>query len=197
MHLNLIDTAGIPDFRGPTLAAMTAVETTAVVVNAHSGIELATRRLMRRAKQRRLCRMIIINRIDVEDVAKRLIDFGFHAPTMSWPVPGTLMIEPTESESLEELDRFCESMITIHGEIMAVKSGEADSKNNVLKNAPHTAATLLSDDWDRPYSREQAAYPADWTRQFKFWPVVSRIDNVFGDRNLVCTCDTVEAYAQR
>ena len=124
--------------------------------------------------------------IDVEDVAKRLIDYGFHAPTMSWPVPGTLMVEPTESESKAELDRFCDAMIAIHGEILAVESGALDRKENPLKHAPHTAQTVVSDAWNRPYSREQAAYPAPWTREHKFWPAVGRVDNVFGDRNLVC-----------
>jgi glycine dehydrogenase len=133
--------------------------------------------------------------IEVEDVAKRLMDFVYHAPTMSWPVPGTMMIEPTESESKVELDRFCDAMIGIHGEIRAITTGEADKDNNVLKRAPHTAEELLSDQWDRPYSRESAAFPSDWTRQHKFWPAIGRIDNVYGDRHLVCTCDSVEAYA--
>ena len=124
--------------------------------------------------------------ITVEDVAKRLIDYGFHAPTMSWPVPGTLMVEPTESESKAELDRFCDAMIAIHGEILAVESGVLDPKENPLKHAPHTAQVVTSDTWALPYSREQAAYPAPWTREFKFWPAVGRVDNVFGDRNLVC-----------
>ena len=132
--------------------------------------------------------------IDVEDVAKRLMDYGYHAPTMSWPVPGTLMIEPTESESLVELNRFCDALISIHAEIEQVISGEADGENNVLKNAPHPAETLLREDWDRPYSREAAAYPSAWTRKSKFWPPVSRIDNVFGDRNLICSCEGMEAY---
>ncbi|MFV1980921.1 MAG: aminomethyl-transferring glycine dehydrogenase, partial [Rhodothermia bacterium] len=122
--------------------------------------------------------------ISAEDVAKRLIDYGFHAPTMSWPVPGTMMIEPTESESKAELDRFCDAMIAIRSEIQEVQLGIADAENNVLKNAPHTAAVLMSDDWDRPYSREKAAYPARWTRDFKFWPPVGRVDNAYGDRNL-------------
>ena len=133
--------------------------------------------------------------ITVEDVAKRLIDYGFHAPTMSWPVAGTLMIEPTESESKAELDRFCDAMIAIHGEIRAVKNGEADADRNVLKNAPHTAESLLADGWNQPYSRESAAYPAEWTRRHKFWPAVGRIDNVHGDKNLICTCPAVDAYA--
>ncbi|HLE55717.1 MAG TPA: aminomethyl-transferring glycine dehydrogenase, partial [Rhodothermia bacterium] len=132
--------------------------------------------------------------ISEEDVAKRLIDYGFHAPTMSWPVPGTMMVEPTESESKAELDRFCDAMIAIRSEIQAVQLGVADPVNNVLKNAPHTALAVISDDWDRPYSREQAAYPAPWTREFKFWPSVARVDNAFGDRNLVCSCLPVEAY---
>ncbi|MBV9643246.1 MAG: aminomethyl-transferring glycine dehydrogenase, partial [Verrucomicrobia bacterium] len=130
--------------------------------------------------------------IEVEDVAKRLIDYGFHAPTMSWPVPGTMMIEPTESESKAELDRFCDAMILIYGEIRAIETGEADREDNVLKWAPHTAQDLLADNWDRSYSRESAAYPAPWTREHKFWPVVGRIDNVYGDRNLFCSCVPVE-----
>ncbi len=134
--------------------------------------------------------------IEVEDVAKRLMDFGFHAPTMSWPVPGTLMIEPTESESKAELDRFCDALITIYGEIRAIANGEADREENVLKGAPHTAEVLCADSWERPYSREQAGYPAPWLRGQKFWPAVGRIDNVYGDRNLVCTCDPMESYVE-
>jgi glycine dehydrogenase len=132
--------------------------------------------------------------VTVEDVAKRLMDFGFHAPTISWPVAGTMMIEPTESESKEELDRFCEALIAIHGEIKAVESGHVDPLNNVLKNAPHTAQAVISDKWDRPYPREQAAFPVPWTRAHKFWPAVGRIDNVYGDRNLVCSCVGMEAF---
>ncbi len=123
-----------------------------------------------------------------EDVAKRLMDFGFHAPTLSWPVVGTLMIEPTESESKAELDRFCEAMIAIHAEMTAVESGALDAANNPLKNAPHTAGSVTASEWTRPYSREQAAYPAPWLREHKFWPAVGRIDNVWGDRNLFCSC---------
>jgi glycine dehydrogenase len=130
--------------------------------------------------------------IEVEDVAKRLMDYGFHAPTMSWPVPGTMMIEPTESESKAELDRFCDAMISIYGEIRAVETGEADRDDNVLKKAPHTAQDLVSESWDRSYSRESAAYPAPWTREHKYWPPVGRIDNVYGDRNLFCTCSPVD-----
>ncbi|PWU13290.1 MAG: glycine dehydrogenase (aminomethyl-transferring) [Verrucomicrobia bacterium] len=126
--------------------------------------------------------------VTVEDVAKRLMDYGFHAPTISWPVPGTMMIEPTESESKEELDRFCEALISIHAEMQAVESGQADPRNNVLKNAPHTADMLAADAWDHPYSRGQACFPAPWLHDHKFWPAVGRIDNVFGDRNLVCAC---------
>ena len=133
--------------------------------------------------------------VTVEDVAKRLMDYGFHAPTISWPVPGTMMVEPTESESKEELDRFCEAMIGIHAEIQAIESGQADRQNNLLKNAPHTADVLTADKWDRPYSREQAGYPAKWLREHKFWPAVGRIDNVFGDRNLVCSCAGMENYS--
>jgi glycine dehydrogenase len=126
--------------------------------------------------------------IEVEDVAKRLMDYGFHAPTMSWPVPGTLMIEPTESESKAELDRFCDALIAIHGEMKAIEAGQMDRQNNPLKNAPHTAQVVCADKWERPYSREVAAFPAPWTRDYKFWPVVGRVDNVYGDRHLVCTC---------
>jgi glycine dehydrogenase len=132
--------------------------------------------------------------ITVEDVAKRLMDYGFHAPTMSWPVSGTLMIEPTESEAKSELDRFCDAMISIHGEIMAVIRGESDAADNPLKRAPHPAETICANDWPHAYSREQAAYPLPYLRQHKFWPSVGRIDNVHGDRNLVCTCDSVESY---
>jgi glycine dehydrogenase len=129
--------------------------------------------------------------IEVEDVAKRLMDFGFHAPTMSWPVAGTLMVEPTESESLAELDRFCDAMLTIHGELTAVESGKLDRANNPLKNAPHTAACVTSDEWTRSYPRSQAAWPAPWLRQHKFWPAVARIDNVHGDRHVFCSCPPV------
>jgi glycine dehydrogenase len=133
--------------------------------------------------------------VTVEDVAKRLMDYGFHAPTISFPVPGTMMVEPTESEAKGELDRFCEAMIGIHAEIVAIESGKVDGKNNLLKNAPHTADVLASDHWNRPYSREQAGYPAKWLHEQKFWPSVGRIDNVYGDRNLVCSCEGMENYA--
>jgi glycine dehydrogenase len=129
-----------------------------------------------------------------EDVAKRLMDYGFHAPTLSWPVAGTLMVEPTESESKYELDRFCDAMIAIHAEMTAVENGTADAKNNLLKNAPHTADQIASDHWNRPYSREQAAFPAKSLHDYKFWPHVSRVDNVFGDRNPVCSCAGMENY---
>jgi glycine dehydrogenase len=130
-----------------------------------------------------------------EDVAKRLMDYGFHAPTLSFPVAGTLMVEPTESESKYELDRFCDAMISIHAEMTAVENGTADSKNNLLKNAPHTADQIASDNWNRPYSREQAAFPAKSLHDYKFWPHVSRVDNVFGDRNPVCSCVGMENYS--
>ena len=134
--------------------------------------------------------------IEVEDVAKRLMDYGFHAPTVSFPVAGTLMIEPTESEAKAELDRFCDAMILIHAEIQDVVLGKADRRNNVLKNAPHTALQTTADNWDRPYSREQAAFPAPWTREAKFWPAVARIDNVYGDRNLFCSCVPMEGLPE-
>lgn len=133
--------------------------------------------------------------IGEEDVAKRLQDYGFHSPTMSWPVAGTLMIEPTESEDKAELDRFADALIAIRGEIDEVIAGNVDPANNVLKNAPHTAAVVTADKWDRPYSRERAAYPAPWSKDNKFWPSVGRVDNVHGDRNLVCTCPAVSEYA--
>jgi glycine cleavage system P protein (glycine dehydrogenase) len=132
--------------------------------------------------------------IEVEDVAKRLIDYGFHAPTISWPVAGTMMVEPTECEPKHELDRFCDAMISIHAEIEAVARGKIDRENNLLKNAPHTAWQIASETWDRPYSREQAAFPASWTREHKFWPAAARIDNVYGDRNLFCSCPPVEEF---
>jgi glycine dehydrogenase len=134
--------------------------------------------------------------ISEEDVAKRLIDYGFHAPTVSFPVIGTLMIEPTESEPKEELDRFVDALVSIHAEIQQVEMGTADATDNVLKNAPHTAAMCTADEWFHAYSRSQAAYPTDWTRAFKFWPPVRRVDNAYGDRNLVCSCPPVEAYAE-
>jgi glycine dehydrogenase len=130
-----------------------------------------------------------------EDVAKRLMDYGFHAPTLSWPVAGTLMVEPTESESQYELDRFCDAMISIHAEMTAVENGTADAKNNLLKNAPHTADQIASDNWNRPYTREAAAFPAKSLHDYKFWPHVSRVDNVFGDRNPVCSCVGMENYS--
>lgn len=133
--------------------------------------------------------------VTVEDIAKRLMDYGFHAPTMSWPVAGTLMIEPTESEDKAELDRFCDAMLGIHTEAMAIASGAMDAANNPLKRSPHTAQDVCADVWDRPYSRESAAYPAAWCRNHKFWPHVARIDSVYGDRNLVCTCPPVSDFA--
>jgi len=133
--------------------------------------------------------------VSAEDVAKRLMDFGFHAPTMSFPVSGTLMIEPTESESKAELDRFCDALIAIRGEIAAIAEGRVDAADNPLKMAPHTASEVAGDDWPHPYSREQAAFPAPWVRANKFWPSVARVDNGYGDKNLVCTCPPVEAFA--
>jgi len=132
--------------------------------------------------------------IEVEDVAKRLMDYGFHAPTVSWPVAGTMMIEPTESEPKHELDRFCDAMISIRAEIDAIATGKGDRQNNLLKNAPHTTRQIASEKWEHPYSREQAAFPAPWTREHKFWPSVARIDNVYGDRNLFCSCPPIEEF---
>ena len=133
--------------------------------------------------------------IEVEDVAKRLMDYGFHAPTVSFPVAGTMMIEPTESEAKHELDRFCDAMISIHAEIDAIANGKIDRKNNPIKNAPHTMRQIASEKWDHPYSREEAAFPTPWTREHKFWPAVARIDNVYGDRNLFCSCPPMEQWS--
>ncbi|MFP5519840.1 MAG: aminomethyl-transferring glycine dehydrogenase [Bdellovibrionia bacterium] len=132
--------------------------------------------------------------IDVSDVAKRLIDYGFHAPTMSWPVAGTLMIEPTESEPKAELDRFIQSMVQIRKEIADVESGKMDKENNALRNSPHTAQKLAAPEWNHPYSRDEAVYPLSWLRENKFWPTVGRVDNVYGDRNLVCACPSIDTY---
>ena len=134
--------------------------------------------------------------VEVEDIAKRLMDYGFHAPTVSFPVAGTLMVEPTESESKAELDRFCDAMIAIREEIKQIEIGVADRENNALKRAPHTLESVMHDGWDRPYSREQAAFPAPWTREWKFWPSVGRIESAYGDRNLVCACPPMEEYAE-
>lgn len=133
--------------------------------------------------------------IRVEDIAKRLMDYGFHAPTMSFPVPGTLMIEPTESESRAELERFCDALIAIREEIRAIEEGRADRADNPLKHAPHTVEAVSGDEWPHRYSRATAAFPLPWVRERKFWPAVGRIDNVYGDRHLVCTCAGMEAYA--
>ena len=135
-----------------------------------------------------------ISDIEVEDVAKRLMDYGFHAPTISWPVPGTMMIEPTESEAKDELDRFCDALISIRKEIQEIEDGITDKNDNLLKNAPHTAIEATSDTWKHPYSRVKAVYPLDFVKYNKFWPPVGRIDNAYGDRNLICTCPQVESY---
>jgi glycine dehydrogenase len=134
--------------------------------------------------------------VDEMDVAKRLMDFGFHAPTVSFPVSGTLMVEPTESEDKGELDRFCDAMIQIRHEIDEISGGRADPKDNVLKNAPHTAAAVTASEWNHRYSREQAAFPLPFVRANKFWPSVGRIDNPYGDRNLFCVCPPIEAYSE-
>jgi len=132
--------------------------------------------------------------VEVADIAKRLMDFGFHAPTTSFPVVDTLMVEPTESESKPELDRFCAAMIAIRGEIAEIIAGRADKRDNVIKHAPHTAKAVVSSDWTRSYTREQAAFPLPWVRDNKFWPSVARVDNVYGDKHLVCSCPPIESY---
>jgi glycine dehydrogenase len=134
--------------------------------------------------------------IEVEDIAKRLMDYGYHAPTVSFPVAGTLMIEPTESEPKSEIDKFCDALISIREEIREIENGIADAKNNVLKNSPHTAQMVITDNWSYPYSREKAAYPINYLRINKFWPSVGRVDNAYGDRNLVCSCLPVSEYAE-
>ncbi len=134
--------------------------------------------------------------VEVEDIAKRLMDYGYHAPTVSFPVAGTLMVEPTESESKTELDRFCDTMHMIAGEIKEIQMGIADSKDNVLKNSPHTIIDIASDQWDHPYSREKAAFPARWTKLKKFWPSVGRVNSAYGDRNLVCSCNPITDYIE-
>jgi glycine dehydrogenase len=134
--------------------------------------------------------------IEAEDIAKRLIDYGFHAPTMSFPVAGTIMIEPTESEDKAELDRFCDALLSIREEIRAIEDGRADKKNNALKNAPHTQFSVIASEWTKPYTREEAAFPIAYVRENKFWPSVARVNNTFGDRNLVCTCEPVSSYAE-
>lgn len=142
------------------------------------------------------CRGFKAQHIEVEDIAKRLMDYGFHAPTVSFPVAGTVMIEPTESESKAELDRFCDAMLSIRAEIQEIADGKAEVDNNVLTNAPHTNESVLSSDWSMPYSREKAAYPAPYVRGNKFWPTVGRIDSAYGDRNLMCSCIPVEEYTE-
>jgi glycine dehydrogenase len=132
--------------------------------------------------------------IEVDDIAKRLIDYGFHPPTVSWPVPGTIMVEPTESESKQEIDRFCNALLAIREEIRQIEQGQVDRDHNLLKHAPHTAASLMTETWERAYTREQAAYPTPWSRDNKFWPAVGRIDGAYGDRNLVCSCLPIAAY---
>jgi len=134
--------------------------------------------------------------IKIDDIAKRLMDYGFHAPTMAWPVPGTLMIEPTESESMEELDRLCDALIAIREEIAEIEAGKLSRSDNPLKHAPHTVAAVTADEWTHPYSRQTAAFPAEWVKHGKFWPFVGRVDNPYGDRNLVCTCPSVEEAAE-
>jgi glycine dehydrogenase len=133
--------------------------------------------------------------VEAEDVAKRLMDYGFHAPTMSFPVPGTIMIEPTESEPKAELDRFCDAMISIHEEIEAIELGKSDKTDNPLKNAPHTMKVICGDVWNHSYTRQHAAFPLAYVTKNKFWPSVARINNTYGDRNLICTCEPTEAYA--
>jgi glycine dehydrogenase len=134
--------------------------------------------------------------IEAEDVAKRLIDYGFHAPTLSFPVAGTIMIEPTESENKQELDKFCDALLSIYEEIKSVENGEADRRDNVLKNSPHTLSVVTADEWNHAYPRGKAAFPLDYVRENKFWPAVSRVNNTYGDRNLICTCEPVESYVE-
>jgi len=154
-----------------------------------------------RGEQRRVAHECILDTrgfksagVSVDDLAKRLMDYGFHAPTMSWPVIGTLMVEPTESESKEELDRFCDAMLSIHEEITEIEAGRLPKDDNPLCNAPHTMEAVTAEEWSHPYSRERAAFPSTFQRMHKFWPAVARIDQAFGDKNLVCLCPPIEAY---
>ncbi|HRG37753.1 MAG TPA: glycine dehydrogenase (aminomethyl-transferring), partial [Bacteroidia bacterium] len=135
--------------------------------------------------------------IEVGDIAKRLMDYGYHAPTVAFPVHDTLMVEPTESESKEELDRFCSAMISIRKEIDEIIAGKADKDDNVIKNAPHTAKSVINDNWKHSYSREKAVYPLKWVKEAKFWPSVARVDNAHGDRNLICACPPIESYMEK
>lgn len=134
--------------------------------------------------------------VEVADIAKRLMDYGFHAPTVAFPVVNTLMVEPTESESKAELDRFCEAMISIRKEIKEIEEGKFDKVDNVIKNAPHTCKLVVADNWTKPYSRKKAAYPLNWVRDNKFWPSVAKVDSAYGDRNLVCACPPIESYSE-
>ena len=140
--------------------------------------------------------MFEVAEVEAEDIAKRLIDYGFHAPTMSFPVPGTIMIEPTESEDKAELDRFCDALLSIREEIKAIEEGKADKKDNALKNAPHTQFVVTADEWNHSYSRQQAAFPLHYVTQNKFWPAVARVNNTYGDRHLMCTCEPIESYME-
>ena len=140
------------------------------------------------------CRPFKALGIEVTDIAKRLMDYGYHAPTVSFPVAGTMMVEPTESENKVELDRFIEAMQSIRKEVDDIAKGDADLENNVLKNAPHTSLVITADVWTKPYSRTYAAYPLEWVRDNKFWPTVSRVDDAYGDRNLVCACEPIDSY---
>ncbi len=142
------------------------------------------------------CRAFKAFGIEVVDIAKRLMDYGFHAPTVSFPVAGTLMVEPTESEPKHELDRFCEAMISIRKEISEVESGVSDKADNPLKNAPHTAVTVTGDVWEHPYSRKTAAFPLPYVADHKFWPAVGRVNDSYGDRSLVCACPPIESYSE-
>jgi glycine dehydrogenase len=135
--------------------------------------------------------------IEAEDVAKRLMDFNFHAPTLSFPVAGTIMIEPTESEDKGELDRFCDALLAIRAEIKAIEDGVSNKLDNPLKNAPHTQLVICADEWNYSYTRQQAAYPLPYVSANKFWPSVSRVNNTYGDRNLVCTCEPIESYQEQ
>jgi glycine dehydrogenase len=134
--------------------------------------------------------------VEAEDVAKRLMDYGFHAPTLSFPVPGTIMIEPTESEDKAELDRFCDALIGIYHEIKNIEEGKSDKADNALKNSPHTQHVICADEWRHAYSRESAAFPLAYIRGNKFWPSIARVNNTYGDRNLICTCEPVSSYAE-
>ena len=191
MYIAMMGAAGLTE---ATKVAILNANYIAKRLDPHFPVLFKGRQRPRRARMHSRSAPVQERRHRVEDVAKRLMDYGFHAPTISWPVPGTIMVEPTESESKDELDRFCDAMISIHAEIDAIRTGAADPKNNLLKNAPHTAEQVTADNWDRPYSREASRLSGELDARPQILAAVARIDNVYGDRNLFCTCPPMEEF---